>query len=175
MKTIGIITIFILMCSIGMSQNKIRDPVRQLDSLREVILTPKLKQYDQDVEGLTAQINATHDKKRIKVYAKEIAKLSNRFEDDIAVLYDYAYQRGLRGGFSMGIGAGPWIYPGMGGWMYPGGYYPGGYSYAYLPPIYYDVDHIKRYANNMRMFSGSRNVRREVGNIEKRVEGFKKM
>lgn len=153
-----------------------RDPLQQLDSLRQVILTPKLKQYDQDVENLTAQISATHNKKQIKVYAKEIAKLSNRFEDDIAVLYDYAYQRGLRGGFSMGIGAGPWIYPGMGGWMYGGGgYYPGGYSYAYLPPIYYDVDHIKHYANNMRLFSGSKNVKREVGNISKRVEGFRKM
>lgn len=173
MKKMKIVTIFILLCSIGMGQNRMRDPLQQLDSMRQAILTPKLKQYDQDVENLTAQISATHDKKQIKVYAKQIATLSNRFEDDIAVLYDYAYQRGMRGGFSMGIGTGPWIYPGMGGWVYPGGYYPGGYSYAYLPPLYYDVDRIKHYANNMRVFSGSKNVRREIGNIEKRVSRFK--
>jgi len=158
-----------LLCGTILSQQN-KNPRRELDSLRQIVIGPKLKLYDQQVEKFTSRINGTKDKHRIKQYAKEIVLVSKTFEDEIAVLYDNgnSYSRG-NVYFGAGIGMGPWIYPGMGGWIYPGSY-----GYNNLPPLFYDVDRVRKYANNMRLFTGSSNVNKKLGYIHKTIAKFER-
>lgn len=167
MKTYSILLAFLLCGAIALGQNTKDDPRRQLDSMRAEILAPKLRKYVQQVEKFEQQMSHAAGKKQRKEYAHEIAQVSDAMEDQVASLYDgYSSPRGT---FYLGGGIGPWgFYPGLGMMGYPGNYY-----YANLPPVYNDIDRIKRYANNMRMFTWPRNVRRKEVYIKDQLDILK--
>jgi hypothetical protein len=167
---------FLLLASISLAQKKEEPASWQLDSMRQVVLSPKLKLYDQRVEKFTSLISATSDKKRIKEYAHQLAQVSDAFQDDIATLFDCSYGPG--GGVYMGMGMGPWgFYPGVGGYMYsyPYNTYTQGGTFDCLPAVYYEVDRVKRYANNMRLMTSQRNVRKKLEFIRNKMDLLKKI
>lgn len=166
--------IFLLLASISLAQKKEEPALQQLDSMRQVILAPKLKLYDQRVEKFMELISATNNKKLIKAYAKQIAQVSDAFESDIASLFDCGYGPG-NGGMYVGTGFGPWgFYPGVGGYMYAYPYARNG-TFDCLPDVYYQVDRVKRFANNMRLISTRGNVHKKLDLIQKKIELLKKI
>ena len=167
MKTHKIILVLLLSSAIALSQNKQNDPRRQLDSMRIEILMPKLRKYVQQVEKFEVQMNNATQKKYLKQYAREIVQVSNAMEYEVESLYDsYAYQPG---NFYFGAGMGPWgFYPSIGMMGYPGNFY-----YTNLPPVYYDIDRVKRFANNMRFFTWPRNAQRKEAFIQQELDILK--
>lgn len=165
-----------LLARITLAQKKEEPAVWKLDSMRQVVLAPKLKLYDQRVEKFTSLISGTTDKKLIKQYAHQLAQVSDAFLDDIASLFDCGYGPG--GGVYMGMGLGPWgFYPGVGGYMYsyPYNTYATGGTFDCLPAVYYEVDRVKRYSNNIRFNSSQRNVRKKLEFIQAKMEILKKI
>ncbi|MGZ3866441.1 MAG: hypothetical protein ACXVC6_10720 [Bacteroidia bacterium] len=164
MKTLRIILAFLLFSAIALSQNIKDDPRRLLDSMRTEVLIPRLRKYVQQVEKLETQMKSVSQKRQLKEYAREIVKMSNNMEGQVASLYrDYGYPQS---NFYFGMGMGPWgFYPGMAAMGYPGNYY-----YTDLPPVYYDIDKVKDFANNLRFFTWKRNVRRKEQFIEHELE-----
>jgi hypothetical protein len=119
----------------------------------------------QQVEKFESQMNGTTQKKYLKQYAHEIVQVSNAMEDQMELLYDY---NSPRGNFYFGAGMGPWGFsPGLGMMGYPGNYY------STLPPVYYEIDRVKRYANNLRLFTWPRNVNRKETFIHQEIDVLK--
>src|ERR1700758_2919256 len=152
MRTYKIILAFLLCSAIALSQNRQDDLRRQLDSMRTEVLMPNLGKYVQQLEKYELQMSNTTQKNYVKQYAGEIVQISDAMENQVASLYnspDYA-----RGNFYFGTGMDPWgFYPGVVMLGYPGNFY-----YTNLPPVYYDIDRVKHFANNLRFFTWPRNV-----------------
>lgn len=177
MKTINLILIFILFWASMLGQSENREARAQLDSMRQAVLNPKLKLYNQRLEKLTAMINQSSEKRCIKQYARQIVQVSDAFQDNIASLYDCGLDPWQGGGWHMGFGMGPWFYPGFGWYAYPYGYYPysGYYTYDCMPQLFHEVDRIKKYANSMRVLSSRANVSRKMGYLQQEMELLKRI
>lgn len=195
MKTLTLIIAFVLSFAISLGQSTPeasgRDPHEQIDSFRNALLAPKLKQYGQRAERLTELIGQSTDKRCTRQLANRLADLSNNFMGEVASLYEcYAPAPGTD--FYVGAGFNPWYNPGLGGFAvydpfyrpyfgpyYSGyGYYPysrSGYNFDCLPTLFYDVAKVKKYANSMSTFANQRNVSRKLGLIEQRLEMIKQM
>lgn len=167
MKTIRIILLFVLFSAISLSQNRYKDPRAQLDSLRELVLAPKLEQYDQQVEKYIHLIRNTDDKACIRLYARQLVNVSESMEETIAALYDCG-MGSSRGGLYLGAGFGPW-YPGYGGYLYNYPYDGYGYDNC-LPQLFYEVGKVKRSAGKMRVNARRANVTRRLTDITQRMD-----
>jgi hypothetical protein len=167
MKTIRIILLLLLFSAMSLAQNRYKDPRAQLDSLRSVVLAPKMKLYDQQVEKFTHLIKNSTDKRCIKRYAKQLVNVSESMQETIASLYDCGLGSN-RGGLYLGAGMGPW-YPGYGGYMFNYPYDGYGYDNC-LPQMFYEIDKIKRSANKMRLNARHANVNKRVADIDSRME-----
>ncbi|MGZ3863516.1 MAG: hypothetical protein ACXVPN_08850 [Bacteroidia bacterium] len=167
MKTYSLIIAFFLSSLIALSQNIKDDPRRVLDSMRTEVIIPRLRKYVQQVEKLETEMKSVSQKRQQKEYAREIVQISNNMENQVASLYrDYGYPQS---NFYFGMGMGPWgFYPGMGMMGYPGNFY-----YTDLPPVYYDIDKVKHFANNLRFFTWPRNVRRKEAFIQHKLDVLK--
>jgi len=175
MRMIQTILICVLLSCIALGQNDKEGARAQLDSMRQLVLIPKLKLYNQRVEKITKMISSTKDKRCVKQYAKNLVQVSETFQDAIASLYDCGLGGRGRGSVSVGIGFGPWFYPGFGGYMY--GYPYDGYGFGYdcLPPLFYDVEKVRGYAKSIRLRSTPANVSRKLEFIDLQLDLLKKI
>ncbi len=176
--------------AISLGQNMNQDAIAKVDSFRNTLLLPKLKQYGQRAERLTELIAQSTDKSCTRQFANRLADLSHNFMGEIASLYE-CYAPSPRTDFYVGAGFNPWYNPGLGGFAvydpfyrpyfgpYYGGYayypYGRGYNFDCLPTLFYDVAQVKKYANNMSTWANQKNVSRKLGLIQQRLEMIKKM
>ena len=163
---------FILLSAISLGQNRYKDPKAQLDSLRGVVLTPKLEQYDQQVEKYVHLISSSGEKACRKQYAKQLVNVTESMQETIAALYDCGLGSS-RGGLYLGAGMGPW-YPGFGGYAFNYPYDGYGYDNC-LPQMFYELDKIKRSANKMRLNARHANVERRLADIRSRMEWLRSL
>ncbi len=135
----------------------------QLDSLRKVVLAPKIIKYQSEVEEFTKLINATNDKTQIRFYAKQIIEISNVMYDNIKELYGVRTKASMQPIY-VGEGSSSVLYSNIGGFIYP----VINVKVGSMPDVGEEVDYIKEYAWKLRLALNTEMVKRNVININKR-------
>lgn len=174
MKAVKLMIALMFCGCITLAQSGKEDAKEQLDSLRQLVLAPKLRMYEQRLEKFTSLVARSDKKACIKQYAKQIVLVSDAFQDDLETLYDCHYYPS-NSGMYVGMGYG-WLYPGFGGYSYS---YPYdryvGPGYDCLPQLFYEIDRIKRCANSIRLLSSKHNVDKKLNGIRQEIEILKSL
>jgi hypothetical protein len=141
MKATLVIVFFLLVSRI--SQASTTD---ELDSLRKVILQPKLQEFNTLINNYTASIKNTKDKKSIKLLAIQIIDASDDLMSDIRGLYGFKHVSVVTPVY---VGANVQIamYPNVGGFIFPTSYS----TVGSLPDLYEELAYIKDYAWRIRL------------------------
>jgi len=139
----------------------------KLDSLRKVVLTPKLREYHVMVTNYTASIKNTNDKVKIKSLAKEIIIASNSLMEEIRELYGYKNVSKVNPVY-VGVTTQTTIYPNIGGFIFPTTYT----TVGSLPDLYEEIEYIKDYAWRIRLHTSTSLVQKNASRIEKRNLGL---
>jgi len=135
----------------------------KLDSLRKVVLTPKLREYHVLVTNYTSSINGTKDKAIIKSLAKQIIEASNLLMEDIRELYGYKNVSKVNPVY-IGANTKTAIYPNVGGFIFPTTYT----TIGSLPSLYEQIEYIKDYAWRIRLHTSPSLVQKNIARIDKR-------
>lgn len=135
----------------------------ELDSLRKVVLIPKIQKYQSVVEEYTKLIDLTNDKSDRKYYAKQIIDASNVMYDDIKELYGVKTKSKIQPVF-VGVDSKSVLYPNVGGFIYPIVHVKVGS----MPDVSEEVDYIKEYAWKIRLALNDNMVKKNINNINKR-------
>ncbi len=135
---------------------------KELDSLRQLLLKPKISKYQQQITTYTNLIATTNDKAKLKSYAKQIVDLSNDLLDDIESIYEYRIVR-KRSSVYVGKNFSSALYPNVGGFIHPVNYI----TVGSLPDLHDEVAYIKDYAWRIRIFTKDEVVKRNVTRISK--------
>lgn len=131
-----------------------------LDSLRQVVLSPKLESYQKTIKAYTDQINGSTNKTDTKYFAQKIIDASNDLMDEIRELYGCKTTSEITPVY---VGANAQtIYPNLGGYIFPVTYTTVGKK----PDVYEEIDYIKSYAWKIRMTGSGKIVNRNVKKIE---------
>lgn len=139
----------------------------KLDSLRKIILAPKLREYHITVTNYTASIKNTNDKLKIKLLAKQIIVASNALMEEIRELYGYKNVSKVNPVY-IGANVQTSIYPNIGGYIFPTTYT----TVGSLPNLYEQIEYIKDYAWRIRLHTSPSLVQRNIKRIDKRNLGL---
>lgn len=141
----------------------------QLDSLRQVILKPKLEVYNNQIKEYTRSISQTTDKSLIKKYAKQIFALTRNLQSEIKELYGYSY-KGVTNPIYVGTQITSPLYPVAGQFMFVTNYV----STGSLPDVDKQIEKIKDNAIYILLFSNSKIIHssnNRIMKINKTFEG----
>jgi len=158
MKTTLVIVFFLLIGKITLASTE-----SQLDSLRKIVLQPKLQNFTLKISNYVSSIKSETDKKKIKQLAEEIIEASDELMYDVRCLYGYKQVSTINPVY-VGANVQTTLYPNVGGFIFPTTYS----TVGSLPHLYDHLAYIKDYAWRIRLKTSSALITRNLARIERR-------
>jgi len=156
MKTKILVMSFLLVS--GMTFARVN---RELDSLRRLVLAPKIEKYQKQVAVYAQLMRNTNDKVTLKYYAKQIIDLSKDLQDDIKEIYGFRVASVVNPVY-VGQNVQTVFYPNMGGFIFPVTTVKTGS----LPNLYDELSYIKDYAWRIRIMTKAEVVKKNLSKLD---------
>lgn len=134
-----------------------------LDSLRQIVLMPKIVDFQKKVKTYSELISTTQDAVQRKHYAKLIINETNFVKETIKELYGYGTVSSISPVY-IGANSVSAMYPNVGGFIFPVTYS----TVGTLPNIYDEIDYIKGYAWRIRVAVNKSMVEKNLERLNKR-------
>lgn len=134
-----------------------------LDSLRQVVLTPKIKEFQNKIKAYSGFMNKAERASERNYYAKLIIRESDDLKETIKEIYGYGTVSSISPVY-VGAGATTAMYPNVGGFIFPVTYS----TVGSLPNLYDEIDYIKGYAWRIRLAMNDRMAEKNLERINNR-------
>jgi hypothetical protein len=142
------------------------DGKSQLDSLRELIVKPKLETYCEQISRLANLVDGAKDLETRQNYGLQMLRITRDFQDEIKDLYGYSTDSKITPIY-VGTGSSA-IYPVVGGFIFP----VTTTTWGKLPDWYAELENIKDNSLYIWMFRNEQITCNSNQRIIKRMKKF---